>query len=287
LHGGDVRRNPVRGLPALLLLLGAFACALTLKAPPAGAQAYGDQTPIPRSTDPAVLRGDARRREVHERFARGLAAYERGDFTNAAAEFGRIVSLDPREPQRSTAHYDLGLALAGAGRLDLAAREFEAAALSDPGFLAALADLVSVDLERGDAAGARRAAGRLLALAPDSARALYGAGLAALRAGDAAAARDAFSTLLKKNPAYATAHYDVALAELRLGRYGEAEREIRAALDLAPRFARAHLALGMVLLHAQRRPEARAEFESARRLSNDVALRNLAGALIDTLASAR
>ena len=115
-----------------------------------------------------------------------------------------------------------------------------------------MANLIAVDLARGDLREARSIADRYVALAPDSARALYSRGIVALQAGDAATAREDFGKLLHGNPSYAVAHYDLALAEERLGRYDAAERELDSALSLAPGYARARFALGVVLLRQGR-----------------------------------
>jgi len=243
------------------------------------------QTPVPRTTSVPALRAAAVAREVEERFTIGLDALARSDWAAGAAEFDRIVALDPAEPKGSTARYDLAIAQANLGRNDDAARNLQAAIALDPGFLAAMANLISVDIARGDLKGARATADRFLALAPDSARALYSRGVVALHDGDAATARADFGKLLQSNPAYAVAHYDLALAEERLGNYEAAERELRAALALSPGYARAEFALGAVLLHQGRKSDARTAFAQATHdASADPALANIAAAMRDSIA---
>ena len=148
-----------------------------------------------------------------------------------------------------------------------------------------MANLVAVDLARGDLKDARKVADGFLALAPDSARALYSRGLVALKDGDAQTARSDFGKLLQANPAYAVAHYDLALAEERLGNYDAAERELRASLALSPGYARAQFALGAVLLREGRKGEARAAFAQATAdATADPALANIAAAMRDSIA---
>lgn len=263
------------------------ALLLGLVAAPAAAalgQTYANPRPVPRSTDAGTLRHLAQRREIHERFSIGLEAESRGNWERAAAEFEKILTLNPVEPQASTAHYDLALAYAHARRLDDAARQFQAAIAGDPGFLAAMANLISVDLERNDLRGARSAADRFAALAPDSARALYSRGIVALRAGDARTAQGDFGKLLRNDPQYAVAHYDLGIAEAQLLHYAAAEREFSAALAVSPSYARARVALGSVLLKEGRRRDAKAAFTRAVIDSGgDPALRNLATALRDAI----
>lgn len=248
------------------------------------AQTYPSQTPVPRTTSVPALRAMATSREVEERFRLGLTALAAGKYADAASEFDRIVTLRPPEPKGSTARYDAALAYANLGRYDDAARNLREAIALDPHFLAALANLVAVDLARGDLAEARAVADRYVALDPDSARALYARGIVALNNGDARTARADFGKLLLANPAYAVAHYDLALAEERLGNDDAAERELRAALALAPSYARCRLALGALLLKEGRRTEARAAFAQATRDATDPALQNLAAAMRDSIA---
>ncbi len=230
------------------------------------------------------MRAIATQREVEERFSIGLDAESRGDWKAAAAEFERIVALDPPEPKGSTARYDLAIAYANVQRYGDAARALRAATALDPGFLAAMANLVAIDLTLGNLPEARRVADRYLALAPDSARALYSRGLTALSAGDAATAREDFGKLLHLNPSYAVAHYDLALAEERLGNYAAAQRELESALLLAPTYARARLALGVVLLRQGNRGAARDAFaKAAQDAAGDPALENVATAMRDSI----
>jgi Flp pilus assembly protein TadD len=248
------------------------------------AQSYSTPSPAPRTTSVPALRAMAVHREIAERFAIGLDAEARNDWSAAGAEFERVLSLRPPEPQGSTAHYDLAIAYANLHRDDDAARELRAALALDPGFLAAMANLVAVDLARGDLREARAVADRYLALAPDSARGLYSRGIVAMQSGDYPAARDDFGKLLHANPSYAVAHYDLALAEERLSRYPAAERELRSALALAPTYARARFALGVVLLREGQHAEARSAFARATiDAAGDPALANIAAAMRDSI----
>jgi tetratricopeptide (TPR) repeat protein len=189
------------------------ALSVVLWASPAFAQTYPMNTPVPRTTSVPALRNAAVAREVEERFKIGLDALSRSDWKSATSEFERVLVLNPPEPKGSTAHYDLAIAQANLGNNDDAARNLRAAIALDPGFLAAMANLVAVDLARGDLKEARAVADRFLALSPESARALYSRGLVALKDGDSQTARDDFGKLLQTNPSYAVAHYDLALAE--------------------------------------------------------------------------
>lgn len=254
---------------------------------PVRAQLYTPR-PAPFSTSLPDMRAQATAREVHERFRIALDALAQRDYARAVPEFERIVALHPREPQTSTAYYDLAIAQANLGANDDAASSLRAALLLDPGFLAAMANLVAVDLKRGDVRDARTVADRFISAAPDAARALYSRGLIALRSNDLATARDDFGRLLRSDPQYALAHYDLGLAETRSGDYGAAQREFTTAVTLAPSYALARFALGTVLLRRGDRLGARVAFDrAAHDARGDVALFTIASQMRDALDSHR
>jgi len=263
----------------------ALACALFAACAAAPrAQEYPVGAPAPRTTSAPVMHTMAVAREVSERFRLGLDAQRRGAWSDAAAEFERIVALHPPEPRYSTAQYDLGIAYANEKRLDDAARAFKTAIANDSGFLAAMANLISVDIARHDLRDARSVADRFVAAAPDSARALYSRGIVALQSGDPATAQNDFGRLLRNDPQYAVAHYNLGLAQVQLGRYPAAEQEFTVALDLAPQYARARFALATILLREGKRDDARAQFaRAAGDAAGDPALQNLALAARDAI----
>ncbi|HET7814072.1 MAG TPA: tetratricopeptide repeat protein [Candidatus Baltobacteraceae bacterium] len=250
----------------------------------AAAQQYPMRTPAPKTTSLPQLRALARTREISERFTMGVADEQRGEYAAAIPEFERIAALRPPEPEYSTAQYDLGIAYANTGRPADAAAAFQSAIAADPGFLAAMANLIAVELAAGNVNAARAAADKFVKAAPDSARALYSRGIVALQQNDLATARTDFSQLLKSDPRYALGHYDLGVTESRAGRWNSAEREFLLALDLAPGYARARFALGTVLLREGRRSDARSQFDRVVRDPNgDVALQSLAQAMRDAI----
>lgn len=267
----------MRAIYAVTVLFG-------LMAQSAVAQNYTPQRPAPRTTSAPALQSLATQREIEERFNIGIAALSRGDWKSAAAEFERVVALNPPEPKGSSARYNLAIAYANEGRNQDAARQLRSAIALDNGFLAAMANLISVDLAIGDLREARVIADRYIALDPASARALYSRGIVALSSGDAVTAREDFGKLLHVNASYAVAHYDLALAEERLGRYDAAEQELRSALALSPDYARARFALGVVLLREGEHAAARNAFDLASRdAAGDPALQNIAAAMRDSI----
>jgi tetratricopeptide (TPR) repeat protein len=264
-------------IAACALLMAAFAPAMAL------AQAYPGATPVARTTAPSQLDALVRDREVAERFRRGLDAEARADWRTSAAEFTRVVSLDPAEPRGSTARYDLGIAQTHLGQYAAAEASFDEALRRDPGFAAAAANLVETALQAGDLPGARRAADRFVAIAPTSLRARYSRGLVALRQNDLATARVDFAALTAASPSYALAHYNLAVTEVRSGDYAAAQTELQAALALSPSYARARFALATLMLRADHRAEASANLTRVIQDADDPSLRALALSLRERL----
>lgn len=261
-----------------------LAGLLPLCAAAASAQTYPAATPVPRTTDAPSLRNLALSREVRERFRIGLEHEAASRWERAVPEFERIVALRPVEPQLSTAFYDLSIAYANLHRYDDAAKALHAALQLDPQFLAAMANLIAVDIQRNDISDARAIADRFVMLAPDSARALYQRGLLALQQNDGRAAAADFAKLLGHNPSYAIAHYDLGLAEVKLARLDDARREFETALALSPGYARARFALAGILLRQGQKSQARTLFAQVAQNAGDPSLRNLAAAMRDAIA---
>lgn len=262
-----------------------FALILGANLATARAQ-YESAKPVPSTTSVPELRRVAIERAATERFHIGLQAIDDRDWAKARAEFTAVTAMNVPEPAGSSAWYDLGLSQAHLGDNAAAAASLHRAIGLDPGFLAAMANLVAVDLAVNDLRDARAVADRFVAAAPDSARALYSRGLVALHANDLATARGDFAKLLEADPQYAVAHYDLGLAESNMGRYAEAAREFTAAVSLSPAYARARFALGTLLLRSGDRSGARAAFDrAARDATDDASLRDLAIQMRDAIAA--
>ncbi len=267
------------------LTIAVFALAVGANLVNARAQ-YETAKPLPSTTSIPELRRQAVARAAAERFHIGLAAIDARDWNKARAEFLATVAMNPPEPEGSSAWYDLAIAQAQLGENTGASQSLHRALDLDPGFLAAMANLIAVDLASGDLADARKIADRFIAIAPDSARALYSRGLVALHGGDPATARADFSKLLQNDPQYAVAHYDLGVAESQSGHFAEALREFTAAVQLSPAYARARFAMGTVLLHNGDRTGARAAFDrAAKDATDDSSLRELAIQLRDAIAA--
>jgi serine/threonine-protein kinase len=132
-------------------------------------------------------------------------------------------------PGAALAHYNLGIALGKAGRLEDAIDHFRQA----------------------------------LHINPKYAYAHYGLGNALTGTGRLDDAIDHFRQALDINPNIAYAHYGLGIALGKGGRQDEAIKEYRAAIALDPKFAKAHTNLGNTLAEARRLDEAIQEYRAA------------------------
>lgn len=152
-----------------------------------------------------LLGRDAARGPLY-RTARGYVALARGDAAGAAALFSEAVLEGPSSPTARAGH---GIALARLGRPEEAAAAFEAALVSDPKNVLALAHLGRLARQQGDLARAAELLQRAIDLA------------------DAAPVR-----------------LDLADALTALGRVPEAGPHLRRAVATDPTHAEAHRRLG-------------------------------------------
>lgn len=138
------------------------------------------------------------------------AAYERGDFPAAMAQYRKITVLDPGDFQASVR---LGMAAAAAGLTDEALAAFDHALAINP----ACGDcrhrkgiIYLTEFWRGDAVAELAAAA---ALTPGDAALWSDLGVARVKAGDRAGAREAFIRALTLAPNLRTAQENLARLE--------------------------------------------------------------------------
>src|SRR4029453_12863589 len=141
-----------------------------------------------------------------------------------------LVPGDPRWP------YFLAQLYKRTGNLDRSAEYFKRTLDAQPGNLAALWWLGTVEMERGRAGDAEAAFARALALQPDNWQTLYGLGRTLLLRKDYSKAAAFLERVLEINPRASAAHYQLGLAYRGLGRLSEAEGHLhqRSTEDVLP-----------------------------------------------------
>jgi len=235
--------------------------------------------------------------------ALGFLTFQRNaDYRSEIALWGDTAE---KRPANAGAHASLGAALADAGRMAEAVREYKTALQLRPNFLTARNNLGIALVTIGRAGDAIQVLEESLRQDPDDAQAHLNLGVAldylkrtpeaiphyeaALRCdpnlvpahnnlGDALSrsGRNAegiaqLQEALRLNPGYVDAHYNLAAALARAGRLEEAQAQFEAGLRLKPADVEAQANWGGVLLATGHPAEAAAQFEAALRLQPDSA----------------
>ena len=163
--------------------------------------------------------------------SRGVALLEQFRFSDAAAEFQRVVEL---RPESAAAHLNLGIAW----------------------------------FNERDFSAARASFGKARDLDPDGLHAQYNLGLIEKLEGNTEAALTAFRRVAEADPDDAMTQYYLGAAYAAVGRLEEAETALRTAIQLQPEHESAHFSLGNVLVRAGRREEGRAQLMRFQELKN-------------------
>jgi tetratricopeptide (TPR) repeat protein len=193
----------------------------------------------------------------------GAASYQRGDSAQAVAILSRAVEL---RPGYLDAHFNLGLALAGRGLPDEAARQFTAVLNARPGDVETLANRGRALLDQRLAEPALRDFDTALAVSPDHPQILLLRGLALAQLNRHADAVATFLKVAALTPGSAEARYHLGRVYDTMGRPVEAIASYGNALKLRPDFAAAHNNLGVTLVGVGRVSEALPHFQQAVRL---------------------
>jgi tetratricopeptide (TPR) repeat protein len=157
-------------------------------------------------------------------------------WSDSVALWTRVVALDPRQ---DVGLYNLGSALAAAGRQDEAAARYREVLALQPGHADARANLARLDAARFEREGNDRAA-----------------------RGDMAAAAERYRQAVDLDPNRTHSQAALGMALTSLGRHGEAIPFLREAIRQGVPDAEVPNALGVLLLQKEQTREARSVFEA-------------------------
>ncbi len=196
-------------------------------------------------------------------------ALESSDPQQALAAFSEALKLNPKNPE---AHLSIGAMLERQGKLEDAAREYQAASNLDAKSTDAITGLANVyskqkKLPEAEAEAQLR---KLLAIDPgnEDAKVQLGRVLAAEgKTDEAATLLNLAKTPKAGDPKTAL---DVGTVYEKAGNLKGAEEQFRIAVRALPDDADAHFALGSLLMHEKQYPEAQQELMTAIKLRPDV-----------------
>jgi tetratricopeptide (TPR) repeat protein len=211
--------------------------------------------------------------------ARTVARNE--EYRSGVSIWQTVVDRWPINPR---AHYNLGIALADAGRTSEAIAQYDEALRLKPDDAEVHNNLGNALADAGRTSEAIAQYEEALRLKPDDAKAHNNLGNALAKTGRTSEAiaqfEEALAALSPKPPEYADAYNNLGVALARLGHTPEAIAHFEEALRLKPDYAEAHNNLGNALAKTGRTSEAIAQYEEALRLKPDLA----GGRLPETIA---
>jgi len=177
-----------------------------------------------------------------------------------------------KRPGNAYAHYNLGKALAEAGRLDEAIAHDQSAIRLRPDLAAAHFNLANALTAAGRLPEAAASYEEALRLQPGYASAHYNFGNLLLGRGEKAGALEHFQAAVVLDPHYIEARTNLGGVALELGRLEEAQIQLEHVAQALPDSVEAHFGLGNVFLLRERWTDAAREFETVLRLRPDLAL---------------
>lgn len=195
----------------------------------------------------------------------GLSYLGEHNYTSALIDLTEAEKLDPKNPD---VLYNLGKALVGKKRPDLAEPKFLKAIRIKPNFSAARNDLgvAYLDLQRWDSAIQQFRVVKDDLFYDKTQDATINLGLAYLGKGDYQKASTELQAVETMNPRNPVAHLYMGRVWFAMGKNEQAYAEYTKALEIYSDYGAAHYYLGQVLLKMNRMDAARASFKEAVRL---------------------
>jgi tetratricopeptide (TPR) repeat protein len=190
----------------------------------------------------------------------GAIAFLGSDFDTAIARCSRAIAIDPG---MALAHANLGLALAGAGRLEDGCAHLARATALDPANPEAFCNLGLMLHRLGRPEAAEVAFQEAVRHRPDHVKALCGLGDLRLDRQAWDAAITFYDAALARRPGYAHAHLNRGHALEGLGRWREALAAYEAAIQVQADYAEAHYNRGGALYRLGRLDQALASCDRA------------------------
>jgi tetratricopeptide (TPR) repeat protein len=190
----------------------------------------------------------------------GLALAGTGKLGEAIAHYQKAVQANP---EYAEAHNNLGVALAGTGKLDEAIEHYQRALQIDPEYAAAHNNFGLALAAAGKFADAIEHYRRALELKADFADAHLNLGVALAGTGRLDEAIAHFRKILEIDPKSAEAYSNLGNAMARAGHPEEAIAQYQKALEISPKYPEAHNNLGLALLGAGKPEDAAAHFRKA------------------------
>ncbi len=198
----------------------------------------------------------------------GVSYLEERNYTAALVD---LTEAEKMEPDNAELQYNLGRALTGKQRLDLAEHKFLRALALRPNYSDARNDLGVLYLETGrwDNAIQQFKAVKDDLFYPRHNNARINLALSYMGKGDLAAALDELSSVRALDPGNPIISVTIGRVLFAQGKTEEAVHEYRRAIVVAPHYANAHFYLGLALMKQSKLSAARDAFKEVVKIAPD------------------
>jgi tetratricopeptide (TPR) repeat protein len=196
----------------------------------------------------------------------GIVLAGQGRVSEAIAEYAAALRI---KPDYADAHYNWGVAMANQGRVSEAMAEYAAALRIQPDHAEAHNNLGIVLAGQGRISEAIAEYAAAVRIKPEYAEAHHNLGIVLAGQGRISEAIAEYAAAVRIKPEYAEAHHNLGIVLAGQGRVSEAIAEYAAAVRIKPEFAEAHHNLGTVLAGQGRVSEAITEYRASLRIKPD------------------
>lgn len=212
----------------------------------------------------------------------GVSYLEERNYTAALVD---LTEADKLDPNNAELQYNLGRALTGKRRLDLAEQRFLRALALRPNYSEARNDLGVIYLEMGrwESAIQQFKAVKDDLFYPQHDFAIINLGLAYLGKGDYGKALEELESVRTNAPRNPFARVAIGRVRFAQGDTGRALAEYRKALEIAPNYASAHFHLGLALMKQNDLAAARMAFREVVKITPDSELGRTSMGYLDLL----
>jgi tetratricopeptide (TPR) repeat protein len=184
----------------------------------------------------------------------GVALAGQGKLAEAIQHFERVLQLEPNDAKAYYTYYNLGLALAEQGKLPEATKNYERALELKSDYAEAYNNLGAVLARQGELPRAIQDYERATQLKPDYAAAYYNLGISHSEQGKLPEAIRDYEQAIKLEPDYAEAYNDLGIALREQGNLVAAIQAFERALKLKPNYDEAYNNLQITLERQGKRP---------------------------------
>jgi tetratricopeptide (TPR) repeat protein len=211
---------------------------------------------------------------------RGVAQHQQGKYAEAAGDYKRALSVDPKYALASN---NLGVSLYHGGDREGAIEAFRAALAAKPGFAKARLNLALLLSKAKRLQLALEAYRQVLVTEPEQPEAWNGIGVVLADLRNFEDARNAFARAIQARPNFAEAHYNMSFALSNLGDFDGALRETKRALELDPYYVPQKFALAIDLEYEDPDLSVVPDLGGEQRMSAEVGQFSFDPALMDSL----